>query len=144
MIDVPRDDLVLMMEAGYIYLAMGKLSEARQVFEGISVLAPQNEIPLVAISNVYFAQKKYLQAIRTLKEAVELNPKSAFAKSHLGEAYLFYGKKDEAIETLNEASKLDPSGKPGDFARSLLELIKTGYDPVALTKQAKEMKKGAK
>ncbi len=86
MIEVPRDDLALMLETGYIYLAMAKFSEARQVFEGLSILAPKHEVPHVAFANVLFAQRKFLPAIRTLKEAIKLNDKSAFAHAHLGEA----------------------------------------------------------
>ena len=140
MIDIPRDDLVLMLEAGYVYLAMGKFSESRQVFEGIISLAPKHEVPRVALANVLFAQKKYLPAIRTLKEALELNPKSAFAHAHLGEAFLFNGKKEEALVELTEASKLEPQGKAGDFARSLADLIKKGYDPMQLRTEAKKKK----
>ncbi len=138
MIDVPRDDLVLMLEAGYIYLAMGKLSEAKQVFEGLVALAPTHEVPVVALGNVFFAQKKFLQAIRILKEAVELNPQSAFAHAHLGEAQLFYGKKDDALKTLAKAVNLDPKGATGEFARSLADLIGQGYDPVKFKEEAKE------
>lgn len=144
MIDVPRDDLTLMLEASYIYLAMGKFSEAKEVLEGLSVLAPKHEIPRVALGNVLFAQKKYLPAIRILKEALHLNPKSAFAYAHLGEAYLFYGKKGDAIKSLEEASKLEPHGKAGDFARSLADLIGQGYDPVKLREEAKKQAESAK
>lgn len=141
MIDVPRDDMVLMLEAGYLYLAMGKYAEARQIFEGVSVLAPKHEVPRVGLSNVLFAQKKFLPAIRVLKEALKLRPDSAFAHAHLGEALLFYGKKDEALGELKEAAQLEPKGKAGDFARSLTELVKMGYDPVKLKKESPQ--KGA-
>lgn len=144
MIDVPRDDLVLMLEAGYIYLAMGKFSEAKQVFEGIMALSPKHEVPRVALANVFFAQKKYLPAIRILKEAIELNPKSAFAHAHLGEAFLFYGKKDQALEALGQVSSLDSEGKAGEFAHSLIELIHTGYDPAQLRLSSTKGKKGEK
>ena len=132
MIDVPRDDLVLMLETGYIYLAMGKFVQAREVFEGISALAPKHEVPVVAQGLVMFAQKKFLPAIRLLKEAVGLNPQSAFANAHLGEAYLFSGKKEEARKFLEKASNLEPSGKAGEFARGLKQLMEKGFDPIKL------------
>lgn len=129
-----------MLEAGYIYLAMGKFAEARQVFEGIVVLSPEHEVSRVAIGNVLFAQKKYLAAIRELKEAIQVNQQSAFAHAHLGEAYLFYGKKAEATQELQLASRLEKTGSAGDFARSLLELMQKGYDPVQLKEAAKAQK----
>ena len=135
MIDVPRDDMVMMLEAGYLYLAMGKYTEARQIFEGVIVLTPKHEVPRVALGNVLFAQKKFLPAIRVLKEAIKLKPESAFAHAHLGEAFLFYGRKDEALQELKKSSDIEPRGKAGDFARSLTELIGMGYDPVKLKKE---------
>lgn len=143
MIDIPRDDLVLMLEAGYIYLAMGKLSEAKQVFEGLIALAPTHDVPVVALGNVLFAQKKYLQAIRVLKDAIDVNPESAFAHAHLGEAYLFYGKRDDASKALAKAVSLDPKGATGEFARSLGALIEQGYDPVKFKEESKKEKASA-
>ena len=144
MIDVPRDDLVLMMEAGYIYLAGGKLNEAKQVFEGVSVLKPKHEIPMVAIANVLFAQKKFPQAIKLLKEALKINPKSVFALSHLGESLLFSNKKEEALKILNQAVALDGQSSAGQFARSLIKLIEQGYDPEKFRQEMKAAQKEAK
>ncbi len=138
MIDVSRDDLVLMLEAGYIYLAMGKFKESKQIFEGVCTLAPKHDVPQVALANVYFTQAKYLEATRTLKQAIKENPKSAFAYAHLGESQLFHGKKVEALESLKISADLDPQGKSGDFARSLMTLIEQGYDPVKLREEQKK------
>ena len=132
---IPKKDIVLMLEAGYIYLAMGKFSESRAVFEGVSELVPHSDIPRVAVANALFAQKKYAPAIQELKEAIELNAASAFAYSHLGEALLFSGKKEEAIVALNKAISLDAKGHSGLFAKNLLDLMKKGFDPVELRKQ---------
>lgn len=130
MIDVPRDDLVLMLEAGYVYLAMRQFSQAREVFEGVIALAPTHDLPRVALANALFAQKKFAVAIRVLKEAVELNPRSSFAYAHLGEALLFAGKKSDALTTLKKSIEVDAAGQSAEFARSLIELIEQGYDPV--------------
>lgn len=132
MIDVPRDDLVTMMEAGYVYLAMNKTKEAKEVFEGVSALAPKHDVPLVALSSVYFTQCKFLEAIRILKTAIKLKPDSAFAYSHLGESQVFYGRREEGYASLRKASELEPDGKSGKFARSLLALLDSGYDPKKL------------
>ncbi|EKD50806.1 MAG: hypothetical protein ACD_62C00424G0006 [uncultured bacterium] len=131
MIDVPREDVIVMLEAGYIYLAMKKFKEAKQIFEGICELAPKHDVPLVGVANVYFAQGKYLEAIRILKNTIKGRPQSAFAWAHLGEAQLFYGKRDEALKNLQKASELESGkdGKSGEFARSLLDLMNLGYDP---------------
>ena len=129
MIPIPREDLVIMMESGYIYLRMGRFVEAKEVFEGVAVLAPENEVPWVALGSVHFAQLKFDQALRAYKKAIVMKPNSAFARAYFGETLFFKGKKEEAFEELNKASLLDPEGKSGDFARSLLDAIKQGFVP---------------
>lgn len=138
MIDAPKDDLALILEAAYIYLAMGRFKESRQVFEGLIALVPKHEVPQVGLGNVLFAEKKYLLAIRSYKEAIKLNPKSTFAKVHLGEAYLFYGRKEEAKKELQETMTMEPKGNAAQFAKSLLELMDLGFDPVGLREEAKK------
>lgn len=137
MIHVAREDIITMLEAGYMYLAMRNFKNARQVFEGVCTLVPGHDVPQVALANVYFAQHKFLESVRLLKNTVKERPDSAFAYAYLGESQLFYGKKDEAITHLKKASELEPEGKSGDFARSLLQLIAQGYDPVELRKAIK-------
>lgn len=144
MIDVERDDLVLMLEAGYIYLAMTKFKEALKVFEGVTLLAPKHDVPQVAVANVLFAQGKYLESIRLLKKAIKDKPDSAFAYSHLGESQLFYGKQEEAQESLKKAIELEPTGKSAEFAQSLLDLMAEGYDPVAYRKEHEKTLKAQK
>lgn len=131
MIQVPRDDIIIMLEAGYINLAMKKFKEARSIFEGVCELVPKHDVPQVGVANVFFAQGKFLETVRVLKQTIKDNPTSAYAYSHLGEAYLFNNKRDDALETLKKASDLEPTkeGRSGEFARSLIELINLGYDP---------------
>lgn len=129
MIPIPRENLVIMMEGGYIYLRIGKLQEALDVFEGVSVLAPESEIPLVAMGSVYFGQMKYSHAIRLYKKAIKIKPDSAFARAYLGESLFFQGEKEMALKELEKASLLELDGKSGNFARVLLDAIKNGFVP---------------
>jgi superkiller protein 3 len=129
MVNVERDDLVVLMEGGYLLLRMGRFDQAREVFDGVSVLAPNTEVPLVATGSIFFAQMKYDMAIQHYKKALGVKPDSAFAHAYLGEALYFKGKKDEAVAALEKASQLEPDGKSGDFARALLDAIKSGYVP---------------
>jgi len=142
MIDVPTEDLRLMLESGYFYLAMRRFKEAKEVFEGVCTLAPESDVPLVALGNVSFVETKFDEAIKTYKKALDLAPKSAFAKAYLGEALFFNNQKADAEETLKEASKMDPHGKSGEFARSLLELIHKGFNPNLEKEKGEKKKKG--
>ncbi len=135
MVPISREELVILMEGGYLYLRMGRFDEAREVFEGVSVLAPDSEVPLVAMGSVYFSQMKFDQAIAVYRKALSVKPDSPFARSYLGEVLLFKGKKEEGITELTKASNLDPGGKSGDFARALLDALKKGWTPPAQVAQ---------
>lgn len=129
MVPMKREDLIVLMEAGYVYLGMQRYKEAKEVFEGAAVLIPNSEVPLVALGSVFFAQRKFDQAIRFYKKALKINPESPFAHSYYGETLFFRGKKQEALESLKEAVRLDPEGKSGEFALALLAAIKNGFIP---------------
>lgn len=130
MISVPREDIVILMQGGYIYLRMGRYKEAQEVFEGVSALAPESEVPLVALGSVSFAQHRFDRAIRSYKKALALRPDSAFARASLGEALFFKGMKEEALRELEKASLLDTQGESGgNFARTLREEVQKGFAP---------------
>jgi tetratricopeptide (TPR) repeat protein len=131
MVKIDRQGLIILMEAGYVYLGLARFDEAREVFEGVSILAPTNEIPLVAIGTSYFAQMKYDKAIHLYKKALKVNERSPFARAYLGEALFFKGKRKEALDELKMAEKLDSKGTAGGFAKSLLHAIKNGFVPPA-------------
>lgn len=132
MIEIDRKNLVIMMEAGYVYLGMQRYKDAYEVFKGIAVLAPDSEIPLVALGGVDFCVGKFQSAIKWYRDALKLDPESIFAKVYLGEALFFSGKKNEAVEILEEVSHNDPRGGAGDFARAFLVAVKQGFTPKML------------
>lgn len=136
MMDLSRDALITLLECGYLSMRLGRFEEAREVFEGVSVLAPESEVPLVALGSTYFSQAKYDQAIRLYRKALMLKPDSSFVRAYLGESLMFQGKKDEALRELEKASSADPTGKPGDFARSLIELMNNGFTPPAAVRHS--------
>lgn len=132
MIDIDRKYLVVMMEAGYIYLGMQKFKEAYQVFEGVAAMAPDSDVPLVALGGTDFCVGKFANAIKWYKKALKVDPTSIFAKVYMAESLFFSGKKDEAVEILKEVSRDDPQGGAGNFARALLDAIKQGFTPKTL------------
>lgn len=126
MIDIDRRHLAVMMEAGYIYIGMRRFKEARDLFEGLAALAPESEVPLVALGNVDFCTGKLARAIRFYRQALDLDPASVYAKVYLGEALFFSGKREEATSLLREVSKGDRGGA-GEFARALLDAVRKGH-----------------
>jgi tetratricopeptide (TPR) repeat protein len=133
MIDIDRKDLAMMMECGYILVGMQRFKEARQVFEGIGVLAPESEIPIVAIGSVAFCEGKFKESVKYYKKALKLNAESHFAEAYMGEALFFLGEIEAAKTNLSNVIQCDTEGKAGAFAKSLLDAIEQGFTPNMLS-----------
>lgn len=125
-VDVPQSEVALLLEAGYLYMELGKWKEAQEVFLGVAALVPHSEVPHMAMGNLYFAQGKFQQAHKAHKDGLKANPESALAQAHVGEALLFLKKYDEGLAELKKAISMDSEGLAGDFARSLLEAHEVG------------------
>ena len=139
MVNVDQEHLTVMMEAGYVYLGMRRFKEAKALFEGLCILAPDSDVPLVALGNVDFCVNRVPQAIRSYEQALKIDPSSVFAKVYLGEALIFAGKRDEGVALLKEVAKADRGGA-GEFATALLDALKQGFEPNAPRAKAKKRK----
>lgn len=135
MVPLENEHLALMMEAGYIFLGMQRFDEAKEVFEGVAVFTPENEIPVVALGGLSFCQGKLKEAVKHYEKALKMVPESLFAKAYLGEALFFSGDKTKAEQLLKEVDRTEPKGPVGDFARALLEAIRQGYTPEKLSQK---------
>lgn len=125
-VEIDRAHLAVMMEAGYIYIGMRRHGEARELFEGLSALVPESEVPLIALGNVDFCTGRLASAIRRYRKALAVDPGSVFAKVYLGEALFFSGEEEEGKRLLGEVAKKDRGGA-GEFARALLDAIRKGH-----------------
>jgi predicted Zn-dependent protease len=125
-----------MMEAGYVYLGMRRFKEAREIFEGLAVIEPESDVPLIAVGNVDFCENKIDKAVKRYEQALKLDPESVFAKVYLGEALVFMGKREDGVKLLSEVKRNDRGGA-GEFATALLDALKAGFEP-----QAPEKAKG--
>ena len=116
---VSKQELALLMEAGFVYRDAQKFQEARDVFQGVRALVPRSEVPEVALGTVDFQECKFDDAVKHYQKAVELNPRSAYAYAHWGEVEIYRKDKDAARVQLKKALELDPKGEFGKMARSL-------------------------
>ena len=129
MIEFERKYQVLLMEAGYVYLGMKRFKEAKQIFEGLAIIASDSEVPVIAQGGVAFCEGDLKKAVTLYKKALKIDPESGFAKVYLGEALLFSGKVKQGTELLTEVAELDAAGAAGEFAKTLLDALKDGFEP---------------
>lgn len=126
LIELPQPEAALLLEAGYLYLEMGKPAEAAEVFAGVASLLPNSDVPLVALGNLEFSQGHFQRALKHHQDALKVRPDSALAQAHAGEALLWLKKTDEGKAALAKAIALDPAGAPAQFAQALLDAHQQG------------------
>lgn len=123
-IDIPRDQLQLLLESSMYLTENQEFSEAMTILDGVCQLAPHSEVPIILLGITYAAQQNFRRAIKEYERALKLNPKNGLAQIHIGEALLFEKKRDEAMEALDKGIALDPKGPGVELANSLKELAK--------------------
>jgi tetratricopeptide (TPR) repeat protein len=126
LIEVPQPEAALLLEAGYLYMEMGKPKDAEEVFSGVAALLPNSEIPLVALGNLEFSQGHFQRALKHHQDALKVKPGSALAQAHVGEALLWLKKADDGVAALKKAIELDGGGASAAFARALLDAWEQG------------------
>jgi tetratricopeptide (TPR) repeat protein len=121
-INPPQEEVVFLMEAGFLLRDLQRYDEAREVFLGVRALAPASEVPEVALGLVAFQQRDFETAGRHYRRALQLNARSAWTHAHLGELALFQMNLEQAHTHFKSAIDLDPRGEHGRLARALTEL----------------------
>jgi tetratricopeptide (TPR) repeat protein len=126
LVDVPQPEAALLLEAGYLYMEMGKPKDAEDVFLGVAALLPHSDVPLVALGNLEFSQGRFQRALQHHQSALKVRPTSALAQAHIGEALLWLKKADDAVVALERAIAMEPDGMPASFAKALLDAHASG------------------
>lgn len=126
LIEIPQKQATMLLEAGYLFMELGKNKEAEETFVGVANLLPNSEVPHMALGHLYFSQGKFNQSLAEHRMAAKLNSSSAMAYASIGEVLLFLKKPDQAKKELAHAIELDPNGSAGDFAKSLQDAQKAG------------------
>ena len=115
-IPVPQRDVTLLLEAGYLYMELGKNK----------ALIPHSEVPHLALGNLYFSMGRFTPALKAHQKAAELNPGSAAAHASIAEALFFLKKPKDAVQAVDKAISLEPEGPAGQFAKYLKEAHELG------------------
>ncbi|HLL01377.1 MAG TPA: hypothetical protein VK539_12380 [Myxococcaceae bacterium] len=129
LVPVARQQAMILLEAGYIWLDMGKFDKAKDVFAGAAVLMPKSEVPQLALGALEFSQGRHDKALQAYRAAQRLAPNSALPRAHAGEALLFMGKVPEATKELKAAMDLEPDSDGARLAQALMQAKDAGALP---------------
>ena len=103
-------DPVMMVNAGFIYVRLGKFKEAIELFEaakGAKEIADHEDY-YVNLGYSYAKRKRYMDAIEALRRGIELDPTAVDPQYFLGIVYLWANQKDAAIKQQKVVEKIDP------------------------------------
>lgn len=129
LVPVSRQQAMLMLEAAYLWMDMGKFDEARDVLSGAATLMPRSEVPQLGLGTLEFNQGRHDKALQAFRRAQQLAPRSALPRAHCGETLLFMGKVNEAMKELKSALELEPGSDGAKFAQSLIDAKEAGALP---------------
>ena len=118
------EELRVMMESGLVLREAGRLDEAEKIFLGVRELAPQSDVPLVALSSIAVRRGDFDEALRLCEEALQREPASLFARVNHAEVLLYQKKREEAEAELCEIIQIDPDSPHSRTAASLLEAMR--------------------
>src|SRR3990170_7443674 len=91
-VPVLKKEAVVLLEAGYLWMELGKYDKAKDVLSGAAALMPKSEVPQIALGTLEFSQGHHDKALQAYRIAQKLAPKSGLPRAHAGEALLFMGK----------------------------------------------------
>ena len=72
LIPVTRQQAMVMLEAGYLWMDMGKFDAARDLLQGAAALMPKSEVPQLALGTLEFVQGKHEKALQAYRSAQRL------------------------------------------------------------------------
>ncbi len=129
LVPVSKQEVTILLEAGYQLMNMKRFDPAREVFSGVAALLPRSDVPHLALGTLEFALGRHAKALQEYRRAQQLAPESGLSRAHVGEALLFLGKASEAIKELNAALEIEPDGDGARLARALLDAHQRGALP---------------
>lgn len=129
LVPTQRQQAMMLLEAGYLWMDMGKFDKAKEVFVGTAALMPKSEIAQIAIGTLEFAQGRHEKALQAYRAAQKLAPRSSLPRAHAGEALLFMGKVNEAMKELKAALEMEPESDGARLAQALIDAKEAGALP---------------
>ena len=124
-----RDDVIWLLETGFVYLEMGQTEAARETFEGLVALEPGQATYHAALGQVLTEEGNLSEARRALRKAVELDPGQAYSRCLLGDVLVRSKQIDPGREELRQAYELEPDGPAGQTAKTILEGVEAKLYP---------------
>jgi tetratricopeptide (TPR) repeat protein len=106
-----REELYEIAGQGHNLYDAGQIDSARQVFEGLTALDPNDSFFHSGLGAIYQQQGALERALIEYDRALALNERDIPARCNRAEVLLEQGRTEAAIEDLERISELDPNAQ---------------------------------
>jgi tetratricopeptide (TPR) repeat protein len=104
------DQTYALAEYAYTLFQQGRIREARQIFEALTIQNPIDGYMHFMLGVIYWKMDMPEEAVEEYGVAITLDPKNIAAYTNRGEILLQHGEFEEALEDLKTAIELDKKG----------------------------------
>jgi tetratricopeptide (TPR) repeat protein len=125
----PGNELLRFLgEAAYLWSCRGQLEKAAEIFQAITILAPNDPVGFIGLAECHLTQRRYREADKSAEAAIRTSGidrrTTAFAYKLRGKALMQLNRLKDAQKALQRAAEIDPGGAEGKTAEQLLDLSK--------------------
>lgn len=122
-LELDSTDINALVERGWIYRGLGRLSEAIADFDEVLKFHRQDYRPYQGKGVIFLEWGKRQNAIEILTKAIDLFPQDAYSYNWRGIAYQYLGDFKSSLEDLNQAVGIEPKKSDHRYYRALLYLV---------------------
>lgn len=119
-------------EAAYLWMYLENHEKAAQVFDGLTLVAPNDPAGYLGLAEVHLRQGKHKEAEKAAKKAVQSKNVSrrtmAYSYVILGQALVAQEKSKEAERAWEKAVDLDSQAEEAALARSWIETARAARE----------------
>ena len=114
------DQIAALLICGHNFFSQGRLKEAKNIFEGLALLDPDNPYANSILGAIYQSMELYDIAILRYTRAIEIYPQDIVSLTNRAEIYLNQGKFLDAAEDLKKVIEFDPESRNPSANRARL------------------------
>ncbi len=127
-------EVAAILQTGRTFFDQGRFADAKNMFEGLSVLDGRNPYVHGILGAIYQKEEKYDVALFHYDRALELYPEDTSSLTNRGEIHLKLGRFEEAAADFKKAIDLDEKQRNSASNRSRL-LVALTLEVLELAKQ---------
>jgi len=123
-LDQFKDDLTLLLEAGFIAVNQSDEDSAKKLFKAAEVIEPKNILSNIGLGYLYLHKLELPKAIKLFKEALKQEPNNEMAKTFLGIAMTFSKSNlEEGEKILSETNKSTHDKEVKKLSNTALDFV---------------------